>query len=248
MFRARYNWFRVLNRFKLAETRSPFSSKPTSTSGPSNGGDKAESSLTKFDESYRQLDNLDFMTAAKILFTDSPKKKKFGLDFHLVQLFFALMPSLAVYLVAQYARYEMRRMEEELEQKKKKEEEGKAKELELKAIEEKEAGSNPELSEVKTRLDKLEETIKEIVVESKKHSGSGVVKNQESDNKKKQLAGTEASSSKISSESSTSIEKEPLNRQDFPEQRPGESSPVSNPRKSQYGTLQDGGISHDDKR
>ncbi|KAI8544222.1 hypothetical protein RHMOL_Rhmol08G0279100 [Rhododendron molle] len=33
------------------------------------------------------------------------------IDFHLVQFFFACMPSLAVYLVAQYARYEMRRME-----------------------------------------------------------------------------------------------------------------------------------------
>uniref|UniRef100_A0A7N2LN91 Uncharacterized protein n=1 Tax=Quercus lobata TaxID=97700 RepID=A0A7N2LN91_QUELO len=33
------------------------------------------------------------------------------IDFHLVQLFFACMPSLAVYLVAQYARYDMRKME-----------------------------------------------------------------------------------------------------------------------------------------
>jgi hypothetical protein len=30
------------------------------------------------DERYRQLENLDMITAAKILFTDPPKKKKFG--------------------------------------------------------------------------------------------------------------------------------------------------------------------------
>ncbi|KAJ0075776.1 hypothetical protein Patl1_34706 [Pistacia atlantica] len=119
------------------------------------------------------------MTAAKMLFTEPPKKKKFGIDFHLVQLFFACMPSLAVYLVAQYARYEMRRMEAELEQKKeqeekkKREEEEKAKELELKEAEEK-AKSNPELLEVKTRLGKLEEAVKEIVVESKKQSSGSI--------------------------------------------------------------------------
>ncbi|XP_009771765.1 uncharacterized protein LOC107814555 isoform X3 [Nicotiana tabacum] len=90
-------------------------------------------------------------------------------DFHLVQFFFACLPSLAVYLVAQYSRYEMRRMEAEAELKKKAEEEAKAKELELMAEEEKQA-TDPQLSEVKARLDKLEETIKEIVVDSKKQS------------------------------------------------------------------------------
>lgn len=29
-------------------------------------------------DAYRQLQNLDFMTAAKILFTTPPKRKKFG--------------------------------------------------------------------------------------------------------------------------------------------------------------------------
>lgn len=62
-------------------------------------------------EAYRQLENLNFKSATKILFTTPPKRKKFGLDFHLVQLFFACLPSLAVYLVAQYARSEIRRME-----------------------------------------------------------------------------------------------------------------------------------------
>lgn len=78
MFRARESWFRALNRFK---TRS-FSGKPTATGSSStnngNGSEKAESSLTKYDETYRQLDNLDFTAAAKILFTHPPKKRKFG--------------------------------------------------------------------------------------------------------------------------------------------------------------------------
>lgn len=122
-------------------------------------------------DAYKQLENLDFMTAAKMLFTEPPTKKKFGLDFHLVQFFFACLPSLAVYLVAQYARYEIRRMEAEAELKKKADEDAKAKELELIAEEEKQEGTDPQLSEVKARLDKLEETLKEIVVESKKQSG-----------------------------------------------------------------------------
>jgi len=39
--------------------------------------------------------------------------------------------------------------------------------MELIATEEKEAGSDPELKEVKVRLDKLEEAVKEIVVETR---------------------------------------------------------------------------------
>ncbi|XP_062088599.1 uncharacterized protein LOC133795163 [Humulus lupulus] len=172
MFRARKDWFRALNQFKLAKIGKPFSSNPTTTGstskgGGSGGGDKTESSLTKYDESYRQLDNLDFMTAAKILFTDPPKEKKFG---HFVEHFY------------------------ELEVKKKKEDEKKAKELELKAIEEKETG-NPELWEVKTRLDKLEESLKKIVAESKQ-PGNGAVKNNERDVEKKDFARTETGSSK----------------------------------------------------
>lgn len=54
--------------------------------------------------------------------------------------------------------------------KKKADEEAKAKELELMAEEEKQGGTDPQLSEVKARLDKLEETLKEIVIESKKQS------------------------------------------------------------------------------
>lgn len=43
--------------------------------------------------------------------------------------------------------------------------------MELKAAEEQKEKSDPQLSEVKERLDKLEEAVKEIVVESKKKSG-----------------------------------------------------------------------------
>ncbi|XP_031496345.1 uncharacterized protein LOC116261693 isoform X2 [Nymphaea colorata] len=105
-------------------------------------------------------DKLDFMTAAKILFTTPPNPKKFGIDFHLVQFFFACMPSLAVYLVAQYARHDIRKREAELEMKKKTEEETKEKNLDSDSAD---AGQDPDLVQVKKRLDALEESVKEIV-------------------------------------------------------------------------------------
>lgn len=59
-----------------------------------------------------------------------------------------------------------------MERKKQAEFEAQAKEMELKVAEEKAAAaSNPELLEVKERLNKLEVAIKEIVVGSKKQSG-----------------------------------------------------------------------------
>ncbi|KGN52943.1 uncharacterized protein LOC101207869 [Cucumis sativus] len=184
MFRARASWSSFSKRLKPLETRS-FCSKShiqtnkSSNNGKINGDNKVEPDLSSYNEAYKQLDNLDLMTASKILFTQPSKKKKFGLDFHLVQLFFVCMPSLAVYLVAQYARYEMRKMEADLELKKKKEEEEKAKQIELEETE-KIHEMNPELQEVKTRLDKLENTIKEIAVESRKQSGTGnITKNSE---------------------------------------------------------------------
>lgn len=156
------------NRLRHFPAR-PFSATDKSTTtGGGGGGGSGDGSVSNYEETYRQLDKLDFMTAAKILFTNPPQKKKFGLDFHLVQFFFACMPSLAVYLVAQYARYEIRTMEAELETKMKGEEEAKAKEDELKVSEEKEDNSILDLSEVKLRLDKLEEAVKEVAVESKK--------------------------------------------------------------------------------
>lgn len=169
--------------------------------------------MSTYDETYRQLDKLDFMTAAKILFTTPPKNKKFGIDFHLVQFFFACMPSLAVYLVAQYARYEMRRMEAEQEVKKKAEEEAKAKEDELNAAEGKESVTDPELLQVKVRLDKLEETLKEIVVESKKQQDSSSTKNQEVGSEKRHHTATDHSSTSSTSEASNSAGKDHFSKQ-----------------------------------
>ncbi|KAJ6961683.1 hypothetical protein NC652_000581 [Populus alba x Populus x berolinensis] len=98
MLRARQTFARI----KLTHPTKQFCNSSTK---PNNNNmsisEKTESNMSKSDDLYRQLDNLDFMKAAKILFTDPPKKKKFGLDFHLVQLFFTCLPSLAVYLVAQ---------------------------------------------------------------------------------------------------------------------------------------------------
>ncbi|XP_074588616.1 uncharacterized protein LOC141844473 [Curcuma longa] len=140
---------------------------PSSSSPPSVSASRSEAEAeARRREAYRQLDDLDFMTAAKILFTTPPKRKEFGFDFHLVQFFFACLPSLAVFLVAQYARYEIRRMEAELEEKKKKEEEEqKEKEIELGNNEEQ---PEAELSKVIARLDALEETVKVIASEKAK--------------------------------------------------------------------------------
>ncbi|CAN6466537.1 unnamed protein product [Victoria cruziana] len=110
-------------------------------------------------------EKLDFMTAANILFTTPPKPKKFGIDFHLVQFFFACMPSLAVYLVAQYARYDIRKREAELAMEKTAEEETKEKNLDSDSTE---AGQDPELVQVKKRLDALEDSVKEIADTTRK--------------------------------------------------------------------------------
>ncbi|KAL0921016.1 hypothetical protein M5K25_008041 [Dendrobium thyrsiflorum] len=156
----------ILLRFQAFSAASSH----TSSSRDSNSSKKelllTEEAATRLD-AYRQLENLDFKSAAKILFTKPPKGKKFGLDFHLVQLFFACLPSLAVYLVAQYTRSEIRRMEAEAEKKKKEtEEKDRVKEAELTPTKEE---SNKELSEVKSRLGALEEAVKEIVDDKRKH-------------------------------------------------------------------------------
>ncbi|CAM8945949.1 unnamed protein product [Rhodiola kirilowii] len=122
----------------------------------------------KIREAYRQLENLDFMTATKIILTVPPKRKKFGLDFHLWQLFVCCLPSLAVYLVAQYSRSEMRKMEAELEKKRKAEEEVNT----IKLAEEKLRGPEGQILEVKERLEKLENVIQVIAVEVKKQSAT----------------------------------------------------------------------------
>ncbi|MFS8006808.1 hypothetical protein Hanom_Chr14g01253481 [Helianthus anomalus] len=50
------------------------------TTEPNQTREKADRSFTHHD-SYRDLEKLDFMTAAKILFTTPLKQKKFGYDF-----------------------------------------------------------------------------------------------------------------------------------------------------------------------
>ncbi|XP_030526304.2 uncharacterized protein LOC115737978 [Rhodamnia argentea] len=183
MFGARKAWVHLARRYRFEGMRSYCSStrkngdKSSTSITNSSNGEEAESSISTYNEACKQLDKMDFVTAAEILFGPRAKKREFGIDFHLVQLFFACMPSLAVYLVAQYARYEMRRMEAELEQKKL-EEEKKLKEMEVETPEEK------ELSEVKVRLDKLEEAVKDIVVEAKKQSGGSSPAKQEDAMKK----------------------------------------------------------------
>ncbi|RDX95338.1 hypothetical protein CR513_22156, partial [Mucuna pruriens] len=181
MFGGAVRWLRSSERFRFLTTSFSTNAKTSysfCTSAKNNNNNKKNI----VDERYRQLENLDMMTAAKILFTDPPQKKKFGYPF--------LFP-LPVYLVAQYARYEIRTMEVEVEQKRKQKEEEEAKEkekeMELNPPEEKEEKSGPQLSEVKVRLEKLEEAVKEIVAETKKQSSSNLAKNQVIDDEKKHL-------------------------------------------------------------
>ncbi|CAI8600996.1 unnamed protein product [Vicia faba] len=183
MFSSRARWLHFVVQSKLFPTTSLCnkSAQRSFFCTSAKNGNNINNKDIITDERYRQLENLDMMTAIKILFTDPPKKRKFGFDFHLVQFFFACMPSLAVYLVAQYARYEIRTMEADVEQKRKKKVEEAAKEiekeLELNPPEENEA--NLQLLEVNERLDKLEKTVKEISVETtKKQSRSNIDSNQ----------------------------------------------------------------------
>ncbi|KAL8497217.1 hypothetical protein ACS0TY_020778 [Phlomoides rotata] len=133
-------------------------SKPTTNNGSSSSS--SPPSLSNYDEQYKALNNLNFWTAAEIVFNKTPKKKKFGLDFHL-----------------------------ELERKKQAEFEAQAKQMELKAAEEKaKVASNPALMEVKDRLDKLEQIIKEIVVEPKKQLNDATKEGREDSNEQKKAA------------------------------------------------------------
>ncbi|KAG5008781.1 hypothetical protein JHK87_017296 [Glycine soja] len=102
-------WLRSSERFKFMTTSLSTNAKTSYYSFCSSSANNIKNMIV--DERHRQLENLDMVTAAKMLFSDPPKKRKFGFDFHLVQFFFACLPSVAVYLVAQYARYEMRKME-----------------------------------------------------------------------------------------------------------------------------------------
>jgi len=60
--------------------------------------------------------------------------------------------------------------------------------MKLNPPQEKEEKYDPQLSEVKMRLEKLEEAVKEIVVGTKKQSSSNLAKNQVTDNEKKHLS------------------------------------------------------------
>ncbi|KAL5160469.1 hypothetical protein HKD37_07G017963 [Glycine soja] len=104
-------WLRSSERFKFMTTSLSTNAKTSYYSFCTSSANNIKNMIV--DERHRQLENLDMVTAAKMLFSDPPKKRKFGFDFHLVQFFFACLPSVAVYLVAQYARYEMRKMEVE---------------------------------------------------------------------------------------------------------------------------------------
>lgn len=89
-------WNRIgsSNPFRLYRNRtfcsSTHNNKPTAintTTTTTNNGSPPSPSLSNYSEQYKALSNLDFMTAAKILFSDPPKQKKFGYVFSLCFLF-----------------------------------------------------------------------------------------------------------------------------------------------------------------
>ncbi|CAM8999492.1 unnamed protein product [Rhodiola kirilowii] len=141
-------WLRLVSRRVQIITHS----RALCTSKPGMSEEEMDEAA-KRRKAYRQLENLDFMTATKIMLTVPPKRKKFGLDFHLWQLFVCCLPSLA---------------SQELEKKRKAEEEANA----IKLAEEKLRGPEGQILEVKDRLEKLENAIKVIVVEVKKESAT----------------------------------------------------------------------------
>ncbi|THG07979.1 hypothetical protein TEA_020050 [Camellia sinensis var. sinensis] len=244
---ARDCWSGISKRFRLLQ-RTPFSTntKPTipsnNNNNNNNGSDKIDGSLTNYDETYRHLDKLDFMTAAKILFTTPPKKKKFGsgrclysmeCNGHFKMVRFpsgAILLCLPAFIGCIFGGSICSTRNEknggsketsfflslfiaelvsliilELELKKKAEEEAKAKEIELNASKEKEAGgSDPELLEVKERINKLEAAVKEIVVKTKKQLDSTGNKNQEDHSEKRHHAATDHNNAPSKSETSNS--------------------------------------------
>ncbi|CAN8233520.1 unnamed protein product [Cochlearia groenlandica] len=184
MIRGAVTWVGLSTRLKHYRIRricSKGENKPEKKETSVAHYNENESSVFRYDETYKKLDKLDFVTAAKILFTAPPKKDKFGFDWHVVQFIIVCLPSVAVYLVAQYARRKMKIMDAELGEKQRKEEEKKVKEeAEQKALEEAKATkSQEELMDMKRRLGRIEETIKEIVLETNKTSGNAPTKTQE---------------------------------------------------------------------
>ncbi|KAK6284839.1 hypothetical protein POUND7_003791 [Theobroma cacao] len=188
MIRARTACARFSTHFNLLRTRPFCSSTKDSNNNKKKNKDNVdgsiESNVSTYNESYRQLDNLDFMTAAKILFTHPPKKKKFGC---------ILGGSIC-----------------SLRNEKNGSEEEKAKEMELIATEHNKGGTDTELLEVKVRLGKLEEAVKEIVVESKKQSAGSITKSQQN--------ASEPGEAKRTSESSSTLGQDKLAKQKSTEQ------------------------------
>uniref|UniRef100_A0A2P2M3U8 Uncharacterized protein MANES_13G018200 n=1 Tax=Rhizophora mucronata TaxID=61149 RepID=A0A2P2M3U8_RHIMU len=139
----------------------------------------------------------------------------------------------------------MSKMDAELEKRNKKELEEKAKEMELKAQEEK-AARSADLSEVQERLDKLEETVKQVVVEPKKQVGGKVKENQDC-SEKKHLAQTTRSNTDSRSEPSKSPEKDHHSEKRSVEGTPGTvSTPISGAsRQDQKQKSTDGATSKD---
>ncbi|XP_013628060.1 PREDICTED: uncharacterized protein LOC106334297 [Brassica oleracea var. oleracea] len=174
MLRGRGSWVGLSTRLKHYRIEPE---KTESSAVAQNS--ETESVISRYDETYKKLDKLDFVTAAKILFSAPPKKNKFWvlslLDWHIVQFIIVCLPSLAVYLVAQYARRKMKIVDAvsfhflfitKLISREKEE-------AEKKALEEEAATkSQDELMEMKQRLRKIEETINEIVLEAKKPAPS----------------------------------------------------------------------------
>lgn len=99
-------------------------------------------------------------------------------------------------------------MEQKRKLKEEEEAKQKEKEMELNPPEEKESKSDPQLSEVKERLEKLEETVKEIAVVTKKQPSSNLAKDQvtEDDEKKPLNSSAPRDTSSSSSASNKAVE------------------------------------------
>ncbi|KAG8046905.1 hypothetical protein GUJ93_ZPchr0008g12739 [Zizania palustris] len=164
---------RPLRRLLVARLRRALSSSASGEGGPpAVVPTDAAAKAAALKDAYKAVWKLDWSSNAgwkdafHIMSTVPPKRKEFGLDFHLVQLFFVCLPSLAVYLVAMYARKEIKRMEAEAEEKRKKDEElEKEKQLEADSIKD---NTDSKLSSVLVRLDTLEGVVNEIVDAKKK--------------------------------------------------------------------------------
>lgn len=88
----------------------------------------------------------------------------------------------------------------------------KEKEMKLNPPEKAEEESDPQLLEVKVRLDKLEEAVKEIVVETKKQSSGSLPKNGVSNDEKKQSQSSTVNNINSGLASNKAVEKDNLGK------------------------------------